>query len=91
MTVKIDTTSITDQIIELIQQNANLLQSIESNIKSFDTYLTIDEAASFAKLSTQTIHKHKSAIGYSQPDRKVIIKKSDLIAWIENFKTYKIG
>ncbi len=73
----------------LIERNNQLLERIIST-KETESYFTVDEAASFAKLSVQTIHKHKAAIGYSQPDRKVIIKKSDLIAWIENFRTHKI-
>jgi excisionase family DNA binding protein len=48
-------------------------------------YLTVEEAAEFTRLSTQTIHKHKDAIGYAKPDRKIIIKKSDLEQWINNF------
>ena len=48
-------------------------------------YMTIEEAAAFSKLSTQTLHKHKETIGYSKPDRKVLIKKEDLINWINNF------
>lgn len=77
------------EVKELIALNNKLLQTIIST-KETECYFTVDEAAAFAKLSIQTIHKHKAAIGYSQPDRKVIIKKSDLIAWIENFRTHKI-
>lgn len=54
-------------------------------------YMTIDEAATFCKMSRQTMHKYKWHIGYSQPDRKILIKKSDLIAWLDNFKIQKIN
>lgn len=78
------------EVKALIEHNNKLLQAIESSLRLHESFMTIDQAAEFAKLSTQTIHKHKAAIGYSQPDRKVIIKKSDLVAWIENFRTHKI-
>jgi C-terminal processing protease CtpA/Prc len=78
------------EVKRLIEQNTELIKSIISK-KDTDCYLTVEEAASYAKISTQTIHRNKIKIGYSQPDRKVIIKKSDLIAWIDNFRTQKIS
>ena len=49
------------EVKELIERNNKLLESIIKS-KDNDFFFTIEEAASFAKLSTQTIHKHKEKI-----------------------------
>jgi len=69
-----------------MQELMEMVTEIKEMVKGSKVeFMTIEEAASFSKLSTQTLHKHKDAIGYSKPDRKVLIKKEDLINWINNF------
>lgn len=67
------------ELIEMVQEIKTILSQNSTE------FMTIEEAAEYCKLSTQTIHKHKEQIGYSKPDRKVLIKKEDLINWINNF------